>query len=219
MGLEVFENYECDGQLEINDLKGESRKVDNKTASRITGGNTAYKRNESDFYPTPPEATQALLDFLNIDRELIIWEPACGEGHMLSTMRGNGYVAVGTDINTGHDYLTTSLLDCDWIITNPPFSESQAFIERCIQHHKPFALLLKSQYWHAKKRYELFNNYKPQYVLPLTWRPDFLFKTRGSGSPLMDVIWVVWGAQSADQTFYIPLQKPECHNVLLTSTK
>ena len=184
--------------------------MDNKTASRITGGNTAYKRNESDFYPTPPEATQALLDFIKIDHESIIWEPACGEGHMLSAMRGNGYVAVGTDINTGNDYLTTPLLDCDWIITNPPFSESQAFIERSIQHHKPFALLLKSQYWHAKKRYELFNNYKPQYVLPLTWRPDFLFKTRESGSPLMDVIWVVWGAESADQTFYIPLQKPEC---------
>ena len=30
--------------------------------SRICGGNTAYKRNASDFYPTPPEATQALLD-------------------------------------------------------------------------------------------------------------------------------------------------------------
>ena len=184
--------------------------MDKKTACSITGGNTAYKRNESDFYPTPPEVTQALLDFLKIDHELIIWEPACGEGHMLSVMRDNGYVVVGTDINTGNDYLTIPLMDCDWIITNPPFSESQAFIEWSIKHHKPFALLLKSQYWHAKKRYELFNHHKPQYVLPLTWRPDFLFKSRGNGAPLMDVIWVVWGAESADQTFYIPLQKPEC---------
>ncbi len=158
--------------------------MDSKIATNITGGNTAYKRSETDFYPTPPEATQALLDFLKLDHESIIWEPACGEGHMLSVMRNNGYIAIGTDINTGSDYLKVPKIDCDWIITNPPFSLSQDFINKSIEHHKPFAFLLKSQYWHAKKRFDLFNEHKPQYILPLTWRPDFLFKSRGTGHPL-----------------------------------
>lgn len=111
----------------------------------------------------------------------------------------------------GIDFLTTKFQECDWIITNPPFSISEKFIERCIEHKKPFALLLKSQYWHAKKRIKLFYESKPTYILPLTWRPDFLFKTRGSGSPLMDVIWVVWKMEPRENLYpyYIPIEKPK----------
>lgn len=176
---------------------------------RINGGNTAYKRSESDFYPTPPEATQALIDFLKLQPDTVIWEPACGEGHMVKVLEENGLRVTGTDIETGTDFLTEPMVDCDWIITNPPFSLSEQFIRRCILNRKPFALLLKSQYWHAKKRIDLFKDHRPLFVLPLTWRPDFLFKTRGSGSPLMDVIWVVWDAIPAKKTEYNPLEKPE----------
>ena len=182
--------------------------MSSQLASRINGGNSAYKRVESDYYPTPPEATQAILNFLQIPINNTIWEPACGEGYMVETMRRNGYTVIGTDIIDGTDYLMTDLQQCDWIITNPPFNKSQQFIERSILHHKPFALLLKSQYWHAKKRYDLFQKHKPQYVLPLTWRPDFLMGKRGSGSPLMDMMWVVWGTEGAENTLYLPLNKP-----------
>ena len=51
--------------------------------SRIAGGNTAYFRNKSDYYPTPPEVTQALLNFLNLRPGTKVWEPACGDGHMV----------------------------------------------------------------------------------------------------------------------------------------
>ena len=182
--------------------------MDLKTTSSITGGNTAFNRIERDYYPTPPEATQALLNFLEIPKNMIIWEPACGKGHMVDVMKNNGYQVIGTDIISGTDYLTEPLPLCDWIITNPPFNQSQEFIERSIEHGKPFAFLLKSQYWHARKRYDLFYQHNPQYVLPLTWRPDFLFGARG-GASLMDVIWVVWGTESANQTTYMPLQRPK----------
>lgn len=180
--------------------------MDKKQANRIVGGNSAYKRAESDFYPTPPEATQALLDFLKLPKGTVIWEPACGEQHMAEVMRLNGYEVLTTDIQTGTDYLTAERMECDWIITNPPFSLADQFIRRSIEHGKPFALLLKSQYWHAKKRLALFRSYPPAFVCPLTWRPDFTFKQRGKGSPLMDVMWVVWGG--CHDTRYIPLEKP-----------
>jgi len=179
------------------------------TGSQIAGGNTAYKRVESDYYPTPPEATKALLNFLKLPAGTAIWEPACGKGHMVKVMEEYGYKVTGSDIQGGEDYLRIPLEECDWIITNPPFSVSQEFIERSIQHEKPFALLLKSQYWHAKKRLELFRGFPPTYILPLTWRPDFLFGKRGSGSPLMDVMWVVWYSKESADTFYVPLTKPE----------
>lgn len=184
----------------MNDLLG----------SRIAGGNTAYKRSESDFYPTPPEVTEALLNFLLLPCSQKIWEPACGEGHMVDAISKRGYDVIGTDINTGVDFLTAEIPNgVDWIITNPPFSHAEQFIRRCVEHKKPFALLLKSQYWHAKKRLELFREHPPAYVLPLTWRPDFLFKQRGSGSPLMDVMWCVWTVRDLGQTVYEPLSKPE----------
>lgn len=176
--------------------------------SRICGGNTAYKRNASDFYPTPPEATQALLDFLEIPKSKTIWEPACGEGHMVDVFKENGYTVYATDLQSGTDFLRTESNNADWIITNPPFSLSEQFIQKCSEYRVPFALLLKSQYWHAAKRASLFERIRPTYVLPLTWRPDFLFKTRGSGSPLMDVIWCVWYPGTAS-TEYVPLNKPK----------
>lgn len=183
--------------------------MSNLLGSRIAGGNTAYQRAKSDYYPTPPEATQALLDFLQLPKETVIWEPACGDGHMVDVIRSNGYSVVASDILDGTDYLCSQKPDgVNYIITNPPFSQAKEFIKRSIYHNIPFAFLLKSQFWHAKNRYDLFYQQPPTWILPLTWRPDFLFKTRGNGSPLMDVMWCVW---IPCQTFtqYRPLQKPD----------
>lgn len=175
--------------------------------SRIACGNTAYKRNASDFYPTPPEATQALLNFLRIPEGTTVWEPACGEGHMVEVLEKNNLNVIGTDIQTGTDFLQADCPeDVQWIITNPPFSLAEDFIKKAAKCRVPFAMLLKSQYWHAAKRVRLFFTITPSYVLPLTWRPDFLFKQRGSGAPLMDVIWCVW-IPGEFKTRYIPLTK------------
>lgn len=179
-------------------------------ASRISGGNSAYGRAKGDFYPTPPEVTYALLDFLDLPRGTRIWEPACGNGDMVREMETWGYQVTGTDISMGQDFLTVPPVPCDWIITNPPFSLSGGFIERCQHIGKPFALLLKSQFWHARKRLKLFREEPPVWVLPLTWRPDFLFKARGGGAPLMDVLWRVWNpGKPSFGTHYQPLPRPD----------
>jgi hypothetical protein len=177
-----------------------------EVASVIVGSSPTKKRNKLDFYPTPREVTIALLDFLHIPENAKIWEPACGDGRMVEVMRERGYDVTGTDIQSGVDFLTADLpKGCEWIITNPPFNVSEKFIKRCIYHGKPFALLLKSQYWHAAKRSPLFMEHPPKFVLPLTWRPDFT----GQGSSLLDMAWCVWG-DNYGLTFslYKPLLKP-----------
>lgn len=177
------------------------------SGAQISGGKSAYGRNEADFYPTPSEVTVSLLNFLDLPKETRIWEPACGKGHMVLTFMSHGYRnVVGTDLNFGVDFLTCAGMDCDWIITNPPFSIADKFIERAWNTGKPFAFVLKSQYWHAKRRYELFQKCMPSHILPLIWRPDFMFGTRGSGSPTMDIIWCVWDRKS-DGCKYIPILK------------
>lgn len=187
--------------------------MDSLQASRISGGNSARGRRQSDFYPTPPEATVALLQFLNLPKNTTIWEPAAGEGDMAGVLQTYFETVYTTDILDGTDFLKSSIDAADWIITNPPFSLAEDFIRRAAKIEKPFAFLLKSQYWHASKRMALFEEIPPSYILPLTWRPDFFFKERGSGdsgSPLMDVMWCVWLApwMRNTQTIYRPLPRP-----------
>ena len=166
------------------------------------------QRQENDFYPTPCECTLALLEFLE-ERFLIkkgdtVWEPACGSNAIVNVMREKGYSVIGTDIINGQDYLKTEIADdYSWIITNPPFKIAQDFITRSASLNKPFALLLKSQYWHSAKRLKIFSDIQPTFILPLTWRPDFL----GKGASLLDMIWVVWIGKSPI-TYYQPLKKP-----------
>lgn len=177
-------------------------------ATQMIGGNPSGKRPETDFYPTPQEVTETLLRFLNIPTTMVIGEPACGEMDMADALRRNGYSVIATDIALGQDFLIEPLAACDWIITNPPFVISDKFIQRCAEHEKPFALLLKSQYWHARKRYDLFEKFRPSFVCPLTWRPDFQFKSeKKRGSPLMDVQWCVWIPPYNQQTIFCPLNK------------
>lgn len=172
----------------------------------------AIDRSKTDFYPTPKNVTVALLDRLKIPKQYKIWECACGQGHMSKVISSYGYDVFSSDLyNTeygenGIDFLLNDKKDTDMIITNPPFKLAEEFIRHSIDLQKPFAMLLKSQYWHSAKRRSLFEQFK--HVFPLTWRPDFLFGQK-SGSPTMECIWTVWDKKSADFTIYEPLKKPE----------
>ena len=164
------------------------------------------KRHNDDFYPTPPECTEALLRFLNLPKGTVVWEPACGEMHICDVLARHGYPVVCTDIRSHVDFLTADMPEkVEWIITNPPFSLSEQFIYRAAAHEIPFAYLLKSQYFHAAKRKPLFDTLRPTHILPLTWRPDFT----GEGASLMDMIWVVWAHKRAETTIYQPLERPK----------
>ena len=128
---------------------------------------------------------------------------------MSEVLESYGHDVISTDILTGVDFLEESK-ECDAIITNPPFNLSAEFIKKAVSEANIVAFLLKSQYWHAKKRYALFVDNPPSYVLPLTWRPDFLYQERKGkkkGSPTMEVAWSVW-IKGDTQTKYQPLLKP-----------
>jgi len=181
-------------------------------AMNLTNSSTESKRRELDFYPTPPEATQALIDF-GVVPPGRVWEPACGEGHMAEVFRQNGFAVLATDIReTGYGSVANFLSvgsshGASSIITNPPFNISAEFIEHAIKLEVPVvAMLLKSQYWHAAKRAALFEKYPPAYILALTWRLDFMMGERG-GSPTMECLWSVWIEGDTD-TKYRLLKKP-----------
>lgn len=107
--------------------------------------------------------------------------------------------------NGGVDFLSTSF-DCEAVITNPPFALSEQFIVHALKQAPVVAMLFKSQYWHAQRRIELFNQHQPAYVLPLTWRPDFLFDQRengAKGAPTMEVHWTVWIEGTTETKYHL----------------
>lgn len=183
--------------------------------SAIVGGGDTDNRSPMDFYGTPAEATQALVDFLKSTYPAIkiktIWEPCCGEGHMSKVLIKNDYDVYSSDVrSTGYgtphtDFLTSAYKKVDAIITNPPFNDAHRMILKAVAEANVVCMLLKSQYWHASGRYKLFKAHTPAYVCPLTWRPDFT--KGGQGAPVMDVSWNIWVSGSV-QCQYIPFLKP-----------
>jgi hypothetical protein len=191
--------------------RGRGLNFDHTYASAIVGAQKTHARKPADFYPTPPDVTQCLLDFLDLPSNTYIWEPACGDGAMSKVLAEKHNVR-STDLRDdsgfgegGVDFLQTEG-QVDWIITNPPFKLAAAFIEHALSITPNVAMLLKSQFWHARGRITLFEQYPPSFVLPLTWRPAFLEAERGS-SPLMDVIWCVW-RNGESPTRFIPIRRP-----------
>lgn len=96
-------------------------------------------RADHDFFPTPPRATQALLD-----REALpgaVWECACGDGAMARVIAAAGYGVVATDLvdrgfgEPRRDFLLESRLPdgVDSIVTNPPFRLATRFVEHALQ--------------------------------------------------------------------------------------
>lgn len=108
----------------------------------------------SNDFQTPIEALKPLLPYLK--KEWLIWECACGRGNIVNFLNLNGFLTVGTDLLTGHDFLSYEPGEYDCIITNPPYSIKQKFLERCYQLGKPFALLLPLTTFETQKRQRLF---------------------------------------------------------------
>lgn len=181
-------------------------------AHQLTGGGKKEDRKELDFYPTPPEVTEALLDFLKLPKQTI-WEPACGDGAMSKVIELYGHNVISTELRTegvyrkgkgGVDFLKENI-KCDAIITNPPFNIADLFIKKATSTAPIVALLFKCQYWHTKKRISLFQEHKPAFVLPLTWRPDFF---GNGGASTLDMAWTVW-IKGDETTKYQQLIRPK----------
>lgn len=94
------------------------------------GPQIAPHRAPYEFYPTPPEATRALLSAESFDGS--IWEPACGQGHISKVLTQDGYDVVSTDLvaygygEAGRDFLAEERALAKHIITNPPYGRGLA---------------------------------------------------------------------------------------------
>lgn len=98
------------------------------------------KSPERDCFQTPDWASDMIVPF--IPKHSIVWEPCEGKGNIVRRLFHHGIATVGTDILTGHDFLTDDpAFPFDCIVTNPPYSILDAWVKRCFELGKPWALL------------------------------------------------------------------------------
>lgn len=158
------------------------------------------KAGAPDDFQTPPSALKPLYEFL--DKEWTIWEPACGKGNLANEIKNRGYQVIATDILTGKDFLRWKPDKFDCIITNPPFSKKQQFLERCYELKKPFALLLPLTTFETPKRQHLFKKHGVQ-VIFFDKRINFEtpFSKDGGGSWFATAWFTNWLNLPKDMTF------------------
>jgi len=117
----------------------------------------------SNDFQTPPQALNPLLPFLK--KDWLIWECASGKGNLVDGLNSEGFLAVGTDILTGQDFLSWKPERFDCIVTNPPFSLKEKFLERAYFLGKPFVFLLPLTTLEGKTRQALMQMYGVEIIL------------------------------------------------------
>lgn len=155
---------------------------------------TMVKEKYDNLY-TPKKAVYPLVRLIykkiNLRSKLIVWEP-CDDGRSLisSVLRQEyqGFEVISTSIVTGQDFLNWKPdFEFDLIVTNPPYSLKDHFIERCYELRKPFALLLPLTSLEGVHRGNLFRTYGIN-LMVLDRRLDFT----GKKSNWFNASWFYW---------------------------
>lgn len=160
------------------------------------------EREKMDFYATDPKAIDALLEVEDFSK--LILEPACWMGHLSQRLVEKWHAVLSSDIVDRWYGLIADFFSRDeweWdIITNPPYSLAQEFVEHALKITKPWAkvaMFLKIQFLEGKRRKELFKKNPPKVVYVFSERImcaknwDFEWLKRSGGSAVA-YAWYVW---------------------------
>lgn len=140
----------------------------------LGSSNHALESREAfDYYATDPKAVEMLLELEQFAP--VIWEPACGEGHISKVLQAHGYQVISTDLvyrGFGDpeplDFLKETLDGFEGdIITNPPYSTGLEFVQRALESVRPggkVVMLLKVQFLEGQKRGVFFKDTPPRTV-------------------------------------------------------
>lgn len=173
-----------------------------------------YERVPGDRYWTEGWVTSALLRTVDVNpNDGLVWEPACGRGDMVDTLRAYGHDVFASDVDmseyTGEDpcdqvdFLKSDPVSkpppgCRVIVTNPPYNKAEAFIRRSLEY-MPLgidfvAMILRSEFKHAARRQDLFTGDHFAGEVALTARPrwDWWFRDQPEASPRHNFSWFVW---------------------------
>lgn len=149
------------------------------------------KDDARDLFQTPPAALVPLLPFLRQFSR--IWEPAAGKGNIVRTLRAECFNVTASDILMGINFLTCDVLNgVQAIVTNPPYSKSEAFVDRCFDIALPFALLMPVEYLGGQKRQQAWKLGGLEIIM-LGRRINFETPTGEGSGAKFETCWYCWG--------------------------
>lgn len=180
------------------------------SGTSLSGTSTKRERVDKDYYATPPESTKALLDNVEFSDGLFL-EPCVGGGHIAEVIkeRYKDSKVLGCDL-VDRGYPNTVVADflkedfsfkVDNVITNPPYSLAQEFLEKSMKVTKPggkIAMFLKINFLEGVKRKKMFEEFPPEYIYVFTrrqnpWRNGSSVDENGKKwSSTMCFAWFVW---------------------------
>jgi hypothetical protein len=147
------------------------------------------KHGPNDEFYTPAIAVEMILPYIP-PHVIRIWEcTAIEESKIVKVLRETGYSVISTHIETGFDFLRHEPADYDLIITNPPYSLKDEFLQRAFFLKKPFMFLLPITSLEGKNRNKMFQDKGIQLLIPDT-RFSYTSKKHGAW---FQTSWFTWG--------------------------
>lgn len=180
------------------------------SGTSLVGTSTTRERANYDYYATPYQATEMLLDEVKFSGNFL--EPCVGGGHIVDVVKkyypdecvyGVDLVDRGYPNTLVADFLTHDFLGqkFDNVVTNPPYSLAQEFLEKSMEvvnDGGKIAMFLKIQFLEGAKRREMFKKYPPKYIYVFSkrqnpWRNGSPVDEKGKPwSSTMCFAWFVW---------------------------
>lgn len=165
--------------------------------SYVKGIIPSDEREKDDFYPTPPEGTEALLQHEKFNGS--IWEPACGDGAISRVLERHGYDVFSSDLvdrgygESGWDFLMEYQRQAPNIITNPPFKHAQEFAEKAlILTTGKVAMLCRLAWLEGIARKEMFERTPLKTVYVFSKRLHMAKGGEEVKSGMIAFAWYVW---------------------------
>ena len=118
----------------------------------------AMKKGKSDEWYTPESAVLPVLKYLKLKSK--IWCPFdTDESNFVKVFLENDFDVVKTHIDNGFDFFKIEK-ECDYIISNPPYSMRNDVLRRLFYFKKPFMMLMNTNgLFDSNIRWELFKNH------------------------------------------------------------
>ena len=113
-------------------------------------------KKQDEFY-TPEYAISPIQKYIEIGK--VIWCPFDTEQSHFVKMFSKTNKVINTHLSTGFDFFSCEVPDCDYIISNPPYSLKGEVFQRLFEIGKPFAMLVGVVgIFESQKRFQMFKN-------------------------------------------------------------
>ena len=152
---------------------------------------------------TPKYALYPLIPFLK--KGWIIRDCAWGKGHLAKNIAESGFNCVGNESKDFFNLKKEDLWEEDILITNPPYSKKDEFLQKAYELDMPFAFLMPLTALEGIKRGKMYKENGIQLIIP-NRRINFI-TPNGGKSAWFQVAWFCYKLNLPKDIMFIELNR------------